>query len=213
MSTTIVRQIMLRRWFPADDPFAACVARMTILREDFAIELMGIYEAEIAPLDGNTSEYRRVYFWRNLVRTAFEISSVLRRLKSLPEFLAALAAQPPERSAQFDTLVREFDLQHALLKSLRNDIGGHVQQAKVEEALNGMPGDKWGFLELGETLNKTHYRFAGELVLEMKITGLPDNKRIPEIERQIRETAKLLPVFALMEAVFATYVEARRLDK
>jgi hypothetical protein len=68
MSTTIVRQIKLRRWFPPEDLFAAYVARMTILREDFATEMMGIYEEQIAPLDGNTEGYRMVYFWRNMLR-------------------------------------------------------------------------------------------------------------------------------------------------
>jgi hypothetical protein len=100
-----------------------------------------------------------------------------------------------------------------LVKTLRNDVGGHVRYEKVAEALNGMPTDKWGFLELGETQNRTHYRFAGELVLEMQIAGLPDERRIPEIERQLRETAKLLPVFALMELVFATYAEDRKLHE
>ena len=77
MSTTVVRQIKLRRWFPPEDLFAAYVARMTILREDFAIEMMGIYEEQIAPLDGNTEGYRMVYFWRNMLRTLSELRGVV----------------------------------------------------------------------------------------------------------------------------------------
>jgi hypothetical protein len=140
---------MLRRWFPPEDRFAACVARMTILREDFAIEMMGLYEDQIPPLDGNTEGYRKVYFWRNMLRTLSEIKSVVFMLSSLTEFRAALEKQPPERAKQFRELYREFEEKHELVKSLRNDVGGHVRYEKVAEALNGMPTDKWGFTNLG----------------------------------------------------------------
>jgi hypothetical protein len=213
MASTILRQIRIRRWFPAGDQLAACVARMSILREDFAIEMMGIYEEQISPLDGNTEPYRKIYFWRNMLRTLAEIKSVVFMLNSLPEFRAALETQPPERRRQFRDLHRQFERTNVLLKALRNDIGGHIRHEKVMAALSGMPIDKWGYLELREVLGKTHYRFAEELVLEMQITGLPDEDRIPEIERQLRETAKLLPVFALMELVFAVYTQARKLHE
>ena len=39
---TKTRQITLREWFPADDPIAAAVATLCILREDYFIDLMGI---------------------------------------------------------------------------------------------------------------------------------------------------------------------------
>lgn len=213
MSTTVVRQIKLRRWFPPEDLFAAYVARMTILREDFAIEMMGIYEEQIAPLDGNTEGYRMVYFWRNMLRTLSELRGVVVMLNALPEFQAAMGRQSPERRQQFPDMFKKFERIYKLLKNLRDDIGGHVRHTKIEAALNGMEADRWGFLELGETLNKTHYRFAGELLLETQLTGLAEEKRMRKIKRQIREIAKLLPVFALMELVFATYVEHRKLDE
>ena len=74
-----------------------------------------------------------------------------------------------------------------------------------------MPYEKFGILEVGEILGKTHYRFAGEIILEMQLVGLDDDKRIPEIERRFRETAKLLPVFALTELIFALYARSRTL--
>ena len=164
-------------------------------------------------MDGNTAEYRRLYFWRNMLRTLLEIKSIVFMLHSLPEFRAALDAQKPERKQQFHALFREFETPNKLLKDLRNEIGGHVSHEKVVAALDAMPLDKWGFLEVGEVLGKTHYRFAGEILLEMQIAGLPDDHRIPEIERQIRETAKLLPVFAVMELVFAIYADNRNFSE
>jgi hypothetical protein len=129
MASVIIRQIMLRRWFPPNDELAACVARMTILREDFAIEMMGLYEEQITPLDGNAEGYRKVYFWRNMLRTLSEIKSVVFKLNSLPEFRSALETQVQERKQQFQNLYRQFERTNDLLKSLRNDIGGHVRFA------------------------------------------------------------------------------------
>jgi hypothetical protein len=52
MTKTYVRQIKVRRWFPAGDPFAAHIARLCILREDFTIEMSGIDASEITKMDG-----------------------------------------------------------------------------------------------------------------------------------------------------------------
>lgn len=200
-----IRNINLRRWFPPENDFAASVARMSILREDFAIEMRGVYEESIAQLDGNTEHYRRIYFWRNMLRTMLEFRGVLETLNASSEFRNALEKEPLETKNLFHTQFQEFKKQHDLLKTLRNDIGGHIQYATVKAALNGMPHDKFGFLEVGETLGTTHYRLAGEIILEMQLVGLGDDKRVPEIERRFRETAKLLPIFPLAELIFAIY--------
>jgi hypothetical protein len=50
-----IRNINLRRWFPPDNDFAASVARMSILREDFAIEMMGVYEKPFLRSTGTPS--------------------------------------------------------------------------------------------------------------------------------------------------------------
>lgn len=70
VSKIYLRQIKLRRWFPPNDRFAATVARLCILREDFALEMWGLYAAHIKRLDGHSAIWRQLYFWRNLVKTA-----------------------------------------------------------------------------------------------------------------------------------------------
>jgi hypothetical protein len=44
------RIIKLRKWFPADDPLAVPVARLCILREDFLLEMRGVYEERYNPV-------------------------------------------------------------------------------------------------------------------------------------------------------------------
>ena len=212
-----IRYINLRQWFPPDDELAANMARLSILREDFAIEIKGIYEETLQPLDASSPLYRKIYFWRNMIRTAFEISSVVRKLEAIPEFMEGLKQLSDDKklgadfSSKFYELHGEFDKQHSLLKDLRNGIGGHVQHSTLADALREMPEDLHGYLEAGETLENTHHRFAGELVLGMIVVGVPKNERGAEVERQLREIAKLLPAFALMNVAFAVYMHVRGL--
>jgi hypothetical protein len=211
-----IRYINLRKWFPPDDELAVNMARLSILREDFAIEMKGLYEETLHPLDANSPLYRRIYFWRNMIRTALEISSVVRRLETMPEFMEGLKQLSKKNlgvdlNSKFYELHREFDKQHRLLKDLRNDIGGHVQHNTLADALREMPEDLYGYLEAGETVEDIHQRFAGELVLGMIVVGVPKNERGEEVDRQLREIGKLLPAFALMHIAFAVYMHVRGL--
>jgi hypothetical protein len=87
--------------FPPNDPLAAKVARLCILREDFLLEMSGVYTEEIKQLDGHSEEWRKLYFIRNLVRTLREIESGIHTLMSDPQFKVLLAAQKPERQKEF----------------------------------------------------------------------------------------------------------------
>jgi hypothetical protein len=86
---SIVRIVRLRRWFSPDDPLAAPVARLCILREDFAIEIQGVYREEIGKLDSHSAMWRKIYFFRNLVRTLMEIESTIHGLSSNGEFVSS----------------------------------------------------------------------------------------------------------------------------
>ena len=74
------RWISPRKWFPADNPIACAVARLSILREDLYLEYLAMaadeikitlaYSEGVEPfltppsLDDNGPEYRRIYFLR-----------------------------------------------------------------------------------------------------------------------------------------------------
>jgi hypothetical protein len=211
MSKIYVQQMKLRRWFPANDRFAACVARLCILREDFGLEMWGIHRPRIKALDEHSVVWRRMYFWRNLVRTLWEIRRTIETLNTVPEFKKIFKTQPLAWRTKFERMVRQLEKHQVLVQNVRNSLGGHVLQRTVEEALNGMPWDKFSYIEVGRVERKTHYRFAGELVLEMLLAGVPEDKREDEIKRVFRTTAKLLPVFELTGIILTMYVSARKL--
>lgn len=211
MSKIYVRQINLRRWFPPHDRFAACVARLCILREDFALEMWGLYAPSIKRLDGHSVVWRRLYFWRNVVRTLWEIRRTLETLNTVPEFKRVLKTQPTKTRKAFEDLVKKFEKDQTLIQNMRDSLGGHVLQRTVEQALNDMPTDKFSYIEAGSTLKKTHYKFAGELVVAMLVAGVPEEKQQAEAERHFRTIAGLFPVFSLTDVILTIYTTARNL--
>src|SRR5271169_3423050 len=118
------RIVKLTKWFPPNDPLAAKVARLCILREDFLLEMSGVYTEEINQLDGHSQEWRKLYFIRNLVRTLREIESGIHTLMSDPQFKVLLAAQKPERQEEFAEHKALMNQAIKLVNEVRNEICG-----------------------------------------------------------------------------------------
>jgi hypothetical protein len=157
----------LRTWFPPNDKFAAHVARLCILREDFRLEMAGISAEQIATFDGNHPVWRKLYFWRNLIRTLSEIRNTLRTIEAIDEFKQIFNSQPSKWRREFKLAVKKLEEDKDLIDQARNSVGGHVQQHTVDQALNNLPADLVGDLEVGETSGKMHYKFVGELLVKM----------------------------------------------
>jgi hypothetical protein len=213
MSKSIILQINLRKWFPPDDQFAAHVARLCILREDFALEMAGIHDDEIASLDGNQVIWRKMYFWRNLVRTLYEIRNTLRRIEAIDEFRQIFNSQSSEWRSGFKLAVKKLEEDKDLIDDTRNTVGGHVQQATVKQALKILPGDLSGDIEIGEIAGKTHYKFVGEFVVKMIVANVPESEQWADMVAQLETIASHLPVFKLIDDIFDIYVGVRGLSQ
>lgn len=213
MPKSYTRQIGLRRWFPPHDRFAACVARLCFLREDFALEMSGIHASTIKKLDGNDVAWRKMYFWRQLVRSLGEIRSALQVLQSCPGFKDAFNTQASKWRQRFKESVRKLDRDHDLIKTTRDSLGGHVLLRTVEQALNTMPGRKFSYLEVGKVAGRTHYRFVGEIAVEMLVAGVEEHKQRAILHSHLETIATHLGVFSLIDDIFAMYVGSRRLLK
>jgi hypothetical protein len=206
-----IRIVKIRKWFPPSDPLAASVARLCILREDFAIEMQGVYQEEIDTLDRHSAAWRRTYFIRNLVRTLMEIMSTMNSLKAAPEFMALLERQSEPVRAKFDGLFKAMVGAHPLVKRIRNTICAHVKHSAVQDALEGMNHDRWGFLEVGRVLKDVHYKFAAEIAIEILVSGVPEDLREEILRSDLVKIAGLFPVFELTDHVLSMYIIDRRL--
>src|SRR5262245_22986567 len=211
MSRLHIRNIRLQKWFPPDNRFSTCIARLCILREDLLLEMQGIYEEEIKPLDQNTELWRKMFFWRSLVKTIAEMRQTVETLAMLPEFKRAVRKQPKEWQAKI-TETKSLLLEHKeLLTNIRDSLGGHVLEGSVQKALQGMSPENVRLLEVGQIEGKTHFRFTNNLLLAILLADVDEDKRLEEIQNRFRAIAKLMSVFHVTGILVTIYADARGL--
>ena len=206
-----VRIIKLRKWFPPRDPLAAKMARLCILREDLLLEMQGVYTEDIVELDEHSAEFRRMYFLRNLIRTQMELSGAIQTLLKSQEFKKLLSKAPSETQKAFREAARAIGKAHPIAKDVRHDICGHVQERAVQEALEQLDLDSWGFLDVGKIARRTHYKFAGELTTEILLKGVTQEERRKIESSKFAIIADMVPTFALIEHCLLMYAEDRKL--
>jgi hypothetical protein len=152
---------------------------LCILREDFMLELRGIVAAELGALDANETAFRRVYFWRNSLRTLEEIRHTLNSLSSEASFREALLQEGSEVREAFDGLRRELNKASSdYLQGLRNTLGAHLDGPTIKRSLNETDPLKECLIEMGETVESTHYRFATEILQTALLPGVPERRKI-----------------------------------
>jgi hypothetical protein len=213
-------QINLRKFFPPNDEYATCMARLCILREDLALEVKGIVEGPFDWLDGNGIPWRHNYFFRNFAKTSREIASALQTLNCIPEFKWALKKHfTMAEQKEFKEFCKKIQTAIELITELRNSIGGHVQHKVVGRGLKSINFDWTGFWERPinprDKFAHTHHPFANDLVLASLVAGdRPD----PLPARDVTEVMAIPGVMVeLMEAIphidslFELYVLERRL--
>ena len=203
--------VKLRKWFPPGDPLAAKVARLCILREDFALEMHGVYAENVKALDSHSEMWRRLYFLRNLVRTLMEIQGGIQVLLGDKKFKVLLYKQSPEVKREFGRLARVIAEAHPILKEIRNDICGHVQESAVQEALDEISLDGFGLMEMGRIQRESHFKFAGELITNILVKGVAENEKAKVLGDKMAKIANLFDTFALIERILLMYAEDRGL--
>ena len=169
--------VSLTRWFPADDPVAIAVAKLCVLREDYFLELQGFivpgpghFEGTspgggIPGLDDNSATWRRLYFFRNSMRTLNEIRNLIERMHTNKPDKDALSRESEPIVEGFRKLQEQLRHAYDLVKDLRDSVGGHVLHSDVQEVLKGLDRDTTGFSQDGEIRGTIRYKFASELVL------------------------------------------------
>jgi hypothetical protein len=98
--------VSLTHWFPSDDPIAIAIAKLCVLREDYFLELQGLITPGTGPFEGNTTgkgipeldqnsaSFRRLYFFRNSMRTLDELRNLVERMHTNSPDKKAIAKEP-----------------------------------------------------------------------------------------------------------------------
>jgi len=205
------RIVVLAKWFPPNDELAAKVARLCILREDFLVEMTGVYTESIEELDASSEQWRQIYFLRNTFRTLAEIVGGIQRVIQDPEFISILRKQTPETKKLFADHNQQFRKSIDALKQQRDAIGGHVQENIIRKTLNDLDRDLFGFFEIGQTSQLSYFKFASELVMQAMVAGVPPSDKLKVFQETNEKIADLFPAFRLIEQIVYMYVEARNL--
>ena len=206
---TQIRPVKIRVWFPPGDPVATSVARLCILREDLWLELYGAAASSIPKLDDNTEGYRRLYFWRNHLRTIEEARRALNRLNANTAFRNALSAEPRVWAAFQSATKRLNKASDSFLRTFRNYVGGHVDEPALQAALDNMDHRSQGYMQSGDILEKRHYRFADLLLLGAleQSAGHPT-----DLNRLVQESLEVVSeVMGILDDVISCYFAERRI--
>jgi hypothetical protein len=168
------------------------MARLMILREDFMLELRGLYATSISALDTHSDAWRRMYFFRSAVRTLWEIQGTLTTIRSNPEFKRIFRGMSPKEQNTIRQISSRLNAAAAPTREIRNAMGGHVLPDAVSRALDNLAYERFGVLEFGAVIGTTHYKVAGELIAEMLVTGVPEKQKMAKLEATMRTMADLL---------------------
>lgn len=206
-----VRIVKIRKWFPPHDPLAAKIARLCILREDLLLEMEGVHKEDIEALDDHSAMFRRMYFLRNLIRTQMEVSGGIQVLLNDGEFRSLLQNASPETKAAFEEGRRVIGKAHPVAKEVRNEVCGHLLEKAVQEALERIDTETWGFLDLSKTAQRTHYKFAAELIAEMLLKGVSESERKQIESSKYEIIADMVAIFSLIEHCVLLYAQDRKL--
>lgn len=225
MARSHLRHITLSKWSPGNDPIATVVARFCILREDYFLELQGLIKEDFSPfdvsspvskpdsLDGNSPSWRRLYFFRNSLRTLEEVRSAIEGLFVDSEQETALASETLELRQAFEVLRDEIRGLPREIKDLRNRTGGHVLPKGVRDALRGMDSERNALFETGETRAETHYRFAGDIALAIMFPGKSEEALLVALQDLFDKAAKLVFIVGSIDKIFDAYSIGRGLHK
>ena len=209
-------QINLHKFFPPDDEFATCMARLCVLREDLNLEVNGIVVGPYDWLDRNGEVWRRNYFFRNSVRTLQEIASAFHTLNCVPEFQRALERiWSEEDQKKFKEFCKMIGNARELVKEVRNIIGGHVQHSAVAQALQVLNSDSTGFWEYPHDSEDRpmhiHHPFLNVLVIAILQAGENGPRDIEEVMKIPGVIGPLIRAIAYIDNIFQLYVIERRL--
>jgi hypothetical protein len=207
-----MRHIWLRKWFPPNDPVAIPFARLCILREDLFLEFQASIAEDIDALDGNSAIWRKIYFFRKLSGTLFEIRSAVETLQQEKIFKMALSKWPSELQGEFKKFVCDLSRAHDLIKNLRHAVGGHVLHKDVKKALDTMDSDRKGLIEIGRTRDAIHYKFSAELIMAILLAGVPNSDQLERIKEITEQIVQLVASFIeIIDAIIAEYADERGL--
>jgi hypothetical protein len=184
------------------------MAQLCVVMEDLYLELKGLKEDEIKPLDRNGDNYRSAYFFRNSTKTIFEMRKAVQCLKGQEAFMKQLANQKG-----FHEALKDFDKamfqSRDLLKRLRHKTSGHLDEGVLKNALKKISCDTQQLFQAGSNPKTLQYKFCLEFLGAIFLREV-DKDFEEEWGRILKTTADVsFKANRAVDMIFMAYVEQR----
>lgn len=216
--------IRIKEWFPSEDPISVLLATLCILREDYLLELTGMIQGHDAlpesketnnganiDLDENSIAWRRMYFYRNSLRTLYEIRKTVESAYEKPQVREALEKESSRFRDAYSELCSQMKVAADRVERIRHNLGGHISSGAIGKSLRELSHDTRGLFQDGDMKGKKRYKFVGEIVLRAMLPDTSDQQMYDKAEQLFDETEKLLSVFSLIDDVVSMYILDRGL--
>ena len=170
--------------------------------------MQGMSEDAISVLDECSSDWRKIYFFRNCSRTLMEIKSAIHALKQKKEFLRDLSRQSRFNDG-YEKLVTAMEKAAHIVKKLRNEVAAHLKDGAFEEALGKIDPDTKILFQGGNRAKDIHYKFALEFIGAVILRHAYADPE-PEWNRILKATMEVC--FSAVKAIdmlFMAYAEQR----
>jgi len=163
--------------------------------------------------DDYGSNWREIYYFRHMFGTLQEIRRSIESLAMDVSFKSFLDAQSQKLQQEFTQLKKKFDSERKKIKTIRNEIGVHIEENIVGEALISMSDERWGFLHISQRgPQNTHYKFAGELIMSILFRNTPDNKQLHKAQETINVLTNIMQnLFIIIDWIIFNYAIDRKL--
>jgi hypothetical protein len=175
----------LKRVFPNDQVHAE-IARLLVLYEDLKIESYGITEKILGLSTTNRGEYVSRYFLRRAIATLSECANCMVSLEKNPDFRRIKERCFPKDALEAWKNAAELLQDKSkkwLIRSVRNDVGGHFGVKAAQRALAGFNEGTVGSIEFGRDYETARERIDCHFVGEITARAfLRDQSKDPEVE-------------------------------
>jgi hypothetical protein len=165
------------------------VAKLVVLHEDIMLEIHGALNAAELELGHADETYRRMYFFRRALATAFEMKQAVDVLQKNEAFKECRRSWAPENADTWDKVVRFFQENNRLIKSWRNNVGAKFTESAAQFSLKQNENEtarielyrpRKGNIDINLKLGMAYYLIAGALS--------KDREGTEEFEDYVRRT-------------------------
>lgn len=166
----------------SDSVFDRSIARLSVLYEDLYLEVVGagMEPGRASPLEPFGPQYRHVYFLRRAVATALEVKHAIEQIAHTPEFrsiqIQAEGSREPHYSREWVPAQQFFKREGRLLKTIRDDVGGHFGDRAASTAFRTIDDDYCVLVEVQSDIDgrvRLLLPFATELAAAALFGNVP----------------------------------------